>query len=134
MKKYFAILGLLVLLIPLVFGNIFDTSTAAAKDEDNSTKISGLLKLQLEAKLHALEAKPFEEDHVDILQAMQADGAEVINLNKQRIFIHASEELSQSQIEELEDMGLTLYLDSWIPPVNNHATGFIIADMPKPNF
>ena len=27
-------------------------------------------------------------------------------------------------------MGLTLYLDSWIPPVGAHPTGYIIADMP----
>ncbi|UCG55289.1 MAG: S8 family serine peptidase, partial [Dehalococcoidia bacterium] len=130
MKKYFTILGLLVFLISLVFGDTFDASTASAQDDANNTKISGLLALQVEAKLRSLEAKPLEEGRVDILQAMQAAGAEVMPLNKQRVFIYSVDKLSQSQIEELDDMGLTLYRDSWIPPVNNYATGFIIADMP----
>lgn len=54
----------------------------------------------------------------------------VDNLEIQRIFIHLSQEPSQSQIEEFEAMVITLYLDSWIPPVGAHPTGFIIADMP----
>jgi len=27
-------------------------------------------------------------------------------------------------------MNIVLYLDSWIPPVGAHSTGFILADMP----
>ena len=129
-RKHFTILGLLALLIPLVFGGIFPFPTALAQDNENNGKISSLLGIQVEAKLRALEAVPLKEGRVDILQALQATGAEVTPLNNQRIFIHAVEELSQSQVEELDTMGLTLYLDSWIPPVGEHPTGFIMADMP----
>ena len=61
---------------------------------------------------------------------MKNMGMRIDNLEIQRIFIHLNEELSQSQIEELKAMGVTLYLDSWIPPVGAHPTGFILADMP----
>lgn len=104
-------------------------SPAAAQDSEND-KISGLLALQVEAKLRALEVAPLEEGRVNILPAMQAMGMKLEDLNKQRIFIHLDQPLNQSQIEELESMGLTLYLDSWIPPLQNHPAGFILADMP----
>ena len=130
MRKYFATLGLLALLIPLVFGGTFQVPTALAQDGNNN-KISGLLALQVEAKLRAVDAggvtEALEEGQVDILQAM---GMRVDDLDKQTVFIHLAQEPSQSQIEQLEAIGITLYLDSWIPPVAAHPTGFIIADMP----
>jgi hypothetical protein len=27
-------------------------------------------------------------------------------------------------------MGITIFLNSWIPPVNNQPTGFLLADVP----
>jgi len=51
-------------------------------------------------------------------------------LNIQRIFIYLSEPLTHPQIAELEALGLSLYLDSWIPPTATHPEGFITADMP----
>ncbi len=61
MRRYFAILGLFALLIPLIFGSVFQASTALAQDGENSTKISGLLALQVEAKLRTLEPMALEE-------------------------------------------------------------------------
>jgi len=131
MKRYFAILALSALLIPLIFGGVFQASTALAQDGENNTKISGLLALQVEAKLRAVDAggviEALEEGQVDILQAM---GMRVDDLDKQTVFIHLAQEPTQSQIQQLEAIGITLYLDSWIPPVAAHPTGFIIADMP----
>ena len=57
-------------------------------------------------------------------------GMMVDNLEIQRIFIHLGDQLNSSQIAELEAMGIILYLDSWIPPLGIHPTGFMIADMP----
>ncbi|MFC1938143.1 hypothetical protein ACFLVS_00705 [Chloroflexota bacterium] len=88
MKKFFAILGLLALLVPLILGGILQASIASAQDS-GSSKISGLLALQIEAKLRALEAAPMEEGSVDSVPAMQPAGMEVEDLNKQRIFIHS---------------------------------------------
>jgi hypothetical protein len=64
------------------------------------------------------------------LEQMRSMGINVDNLEVQRIFIHLEQAPDASQIEELELMGITLYPDSWIPPVGNHPTGFVIADMP----
>jgi len=61
---------------------------------------------------------------------MKAMGMRVDDLGIQRIFIHLTKELNWSQVEELEAIGITLYLDSWIPPVGAHPTGFSLADMP----
>jgi len=61
---------------------------------------------------------------------MKNMGMRVDNLEIQLIFIHLGQELNTPQIEALEAMGITLYLDSWIPPVGAHPTGFLIADMP----
>ena len=130
MRKYLTILGLLVLLIPVIFAGTFQAPAAKAQDGEPETKISSLLGIQVEAKRRALEAAPLAEGQIDMLQAMQESGAIVTPLNQQRIFIHTTENLSQAQVEELEAMGLTLYPNSWIPPVKDHPTGFILADMP----
>ena len=88
-------------------------------------KISSLLLTQVNLKKEQID-KPTDEG----LNTMRQMGMMVDNLDKQRIFIHLERELDDSQVKELENMGLTLYLDSWIPPVGAHPTGFILADMP----
>ena len=67
---------------------------------------------------------------VERLELMKNMGMMVDNLAMQRLFIHLSKELITPQTEELEALGIILYLDSWIPPTGGHPTGFIIADMP----
>ncbi len=57
-------------------------------------------------------------------------GLQVNNLGVQRVFIHLDQELSSSQITELEAMGVIPYLNTWIPPIGSHPTGFMLADMP----
>jgi hypothetical protein len=96
-----------------------DTETTA------NEKISSLLLTQVNLKKEQID-KPTDER----LNTMRQMGMMVDNLDKQRIFIHLERELDDSQVKELENMGLTLYLDSWIPPVGAHPTGFILADMP----
>ena len=64
------------------------------------------------------------------LSMMRQMGMMVDNLENQRIFIHLERERDESQVKELQNMDLILYLHSWIPPVGAHPTGYIIADMP----
>ena len=54
----------------------------------------------------------------------------VDDLESQRIFIHMEKLPDDSHIEELESIGVVLYIDSWIPPLENHPSGFLLADMP----
>ena len=134
MKKYLAILGLIALLTQLLSGGLYQTASIQAQELDSGSKISSMLILQVEAKLRATEAggvpaaleASLQEGRVDILRT---PGIKLEDLDKQRIFIHLAEEPTESQIRELEAMGTTLYLDSWIPAVGDHPTGFLIADM-----
>jgi len=88
-------------------------------------KASSLLLSQIE-----LRQQQIAEPTAERLEQMKAMGMRVDDLEIQRIFIHLTKELNSSQVEELEAIGITLYLDSWIPPVGAHPTGFILADMP----
>jgi len=134
MRKYLAILALLALLTQLLLGGLYQTASVQAQELDSGGKISSLLTLQVEAKLRAAEAggvpaaleASLEEGRVDILQT---PGIKLEDLDKQRIFIHLAQEPTELQIQELRSMGITLYLDSWIPAVGDHPTGFLIADM-----
>ena len=115
-RMVIAFLILLLLILPV---SCSDTETIA------NDKISSLLLTQVNLKKEQID-KPTDER----LNTMRQMGMMVDNLEKQRIFIHLERELDDSQVKELENMGLTLYLDSWIPPVGAHPTGYIIADMP----
>ena len=88
-------------------------------------KLSSELMVQLNLRKEQI-ARPTP----DRLELMKSKGMRVDNLEIQRIFIHLSQKLNASQIEEIEAMGIVLYLDSWIPPVGNHPTGFLLADVP----
>jgi len=88
-------------------------------------KISGLLLTQVNFRIEQIDNPTTER-----LEMMKNMGMVVDNLESQRIFIHLEHELNDSQIKDLQNMGLTLYPDSWIPPVGAHPTGFILADMP----
>ena len=107
----------LIVLTPLL--------ASCSNSEMVNDKVSSLLLAQVN-----LREEQIADPTSDRLEIMKNIGMRVNNLEIQRIFIHLSQELNASQIEELESMGITLYLDSWIPPVGAHPTGFIIADMP----
>ena len=88
-------------------------------------KVSSLLATQIN-----LRQEQIAEPTPDRLEMMKGLGMRVDNLEIQRIFIYLADELNSSQIEELRAAGIILYLDSWVPPVGAHPTGFITADMP----
>jgi len=87
-------------------------------------KIDSLLQTQVKLKKEQLSNPTSER-----LQLMQNMGMRTDDLEKQRIFIHMKDLPDSSQVRELESMGIVLYLDSWIPPLENHSTGFLLADM-----
>ncbi|MFC2036290.1 FG-GAP-like repeat-containing protein, partial [Chloroflexota bacterium] len=135
MKKLFVILALLALLVQLSPGGLFLADSVEAQEPDTSLKVSSLLALQVQDKLRAIEARgvpvfPEESQQTGQLGILQGQDIGLESLDKQRIFIHFTQKPTQSQIVELEAVGITPYLDSWIPPLENHPTGFILADMP----
>ena len=122
MKRWQAALKLLPLLICLVLVLVMTSCGIVATPKE---KASALLLSQIE-----LRQQQIAEPTAERLEQMKAMGMRVDDLEIQRIFIHLTKELNSSQVEELEAIGITLYLDSWIPPVGAHPTGFILADMP----
>jgi hypothetical protein len=99
--------------------------TSCAQADIINDKVSSQLLAQVNLRKEQIAAPTS-----DRLELMKKMGMSVDNLEIQRIFIHLAEELNFSQTTELGAMGITLYLDSWIPPVGAHPTGYIIADMP----
>ena len=95
------------------------------EEEIVNEKVSSLLLMQID-----LRKAQIADPTADRLERMQNMGMRTEDLASQRIFVHLSQELTQSQLEELQDLGITVYVDSWIPPVGAHPTGFMLADMP----
>lgn len=48
------------------------------------------------------------------------------NCESLEVFVHMEKEVNQSRIKELEELGLILYPQSWIPPLGAHTTGYYI--------
>jgi len=88
-------------------------------------KASSLLLFQIELRQQQI-ASPTPER----LQQMKNMGLNVDNLDVQRIFIYLGEPITSAQVQELQAIGITLYLDSWISPAGEHHEGFLLADMP----
>ena len=99
--------------------------TSCATVATPNQKASSLLLLQIELRQQQI-ANPTPER----LQQMKNMGMKVDNLDIQRIFIYLAQPITSAQAQELQAMGITLYLDSWIPPTDEHQEGFLIADMP----
>jgi hypothetical protein len=88
-------------------------------------KSSSALLLQIALRKQQL-ASPTQER----LNQMQSMGMQTGNISMQRIYIYLAQQLTAGQQNELASIGITIYANSWIPPVANHPNGFILADMP----
>ena len=110
----------LVIGVSLVFLALVPIS--CSDTEEIGEKVSSQLLLHV-----GLRVEQAAEPTPERLEMMESLGMNVDNLESQRIFIHLRQELDASQIEELQSMGITLYLESWIPPVGAHSTGFLLA-------
>jgi hypothetical protein len=78
----------------------------------------------------ALRKEQLKSPTAERLSQMKSMGMRTENIAVQRIYIYLDKELTLSQTEELRSLGIILYMDSWIPPVSGHPTGFMLADMP----
>jgi len=137
-KKTAKIIGTIFVLLLLTFSSMPGvqavslpspvTSSRAISPQaaEPGLKVAALLKLQVSAKVRCQQVPPTADE----LGMMEARGMKTENLGMQRIFIHLAQEPTPSQIDELQAMGIIPYPDSWIPPVDEYPTGFIVADMP----
>ncbi len=135
MKTPLKIFGTIFLLLSLSLGTMPGVHAVSSGNSHQAlsfpaaepeAKVSALLSLQVEAKLRCQQVQPTAGE----LSMMQARGMNTKDLETQRVFIHLAQEPTVKQLDELESMGIIPYPDSWIPPVGEFPTGFIVADMP----
>jgi subtilisin family serine protease len=136
-KKVIKITGIIFVLLLLTFSSmpgvqavslppVTGSRVISPQAVEPGSKVASLLKLQVDAKVRCQQVPPTADE----LGMMETKGMRIENLGMQRIFIHLAQEPTPSQIDELQAMGITPYPDSWIPPVDEYPTGFIVADMP----
>lgn len=117
---------LLVSLIIIISATCISCSNGTPSENPlTATKASALLVRQVTLRREQL-ASPSSER----LAQMESLGMRTDNIGAQRIYIYLSQQLTATQVNELRSLNITLYVDSWIPPVANHPKGFLLADMP----
>jgi subtilisin family serine protease len=134
-RKYVTVLSILAIFIVLIMGSVLPFTDALAEEPEAGNKISSILAAQVAAKSRAMQAGGVQaaldaSQQAGFFDMLQTPDIRLEDPSQQRIFIHLSQEPSQSQLDELRTMGITPHPDSWIPPVGAHPTGFILADMP----
>lgn len=117
------VLGLINLLIAagLVLGmGEWWQSPAKSQAPPPVVKVSSLLGAQVQEKSQRFA------------QARQnrPRGMEAVEVPRQKLFVHFERFPSPTQTSELQEMGLLLFPDSWIPPAGAGPTGFMYAEMP----
>jgi hypothetical protein len=112
-----------ILLLLLAIAGLLASSCSG--NSMTNGKESSELQLQITLRQEQI-SKPTAER----LDQMQSMGMNAASLNIQRIYIYLKQPLTQIQANELQVMGITIFLNSWIPPVNNQPTGFLLADVP----
>ena len=101
------------------------SNTGSPAPEAWRDKISSELLFQIDMKLKQM-ASPDPQR----LKQMESAGMETGDLTRQKVFIHLRQPLTPAQVTELTDMNVTVYLDSWIPPVGVFPTGYYLAQLP----
>ncbi len=102
------------------------SSSNAQSNTDPDSKISALLARQIDLKLEAAAAASPGK----ALKALDASGANTGELQSQLVYLYMAKPPDGKQISELQSLGMTVYPDSWIPPVGIHPYGFLLTKMP----
>ncbi len=127
-------LGLLFICINPVFSDdhsivlpkyLMKAEKETGKDDKIGKKISGLLHLQIQIRKSYREQPTTQR-----FNAMRNMGMRTPETDTQLVYLHLKKKLSASKIKSLKKIGVIAYEDSWIPPLKNHPTGYVIASMP----
>jgi hypothetical protein len=106
--------------IALVF-----TAHNSSNPKQNLVKASEQLITQV-----GLRVDQIEQPNDDRLGTMSGIGLRLDPLGIQKVFVYMSTYPTMSEIIDMNNMGIVLYLDSWIPPLETHPYGFFLADLP----
>ena len=130
MKRFGAtkFLGIIGTLILLFLNACWVIPVNSAENETGESKVSSLLSLHIRIKT-SQPANNLQGTTKPAGVDPQTRGETTV-VDKEQIFIHFSQQPTTAQLNELNSLGVTVYLDSWMPPVNNFKTGFVLAEMP----
>jgi hypothetical protein len=98
---------------------------SCSDSQTTQSKISSALQLQIN-----LRKEQIVSPTPDRLAQIKALGMNVANIGIQKIYIYVNQQLTPAQVNRLQTMNVTVYMDSWIPPVGNHPTGYYLAEIP----
>jgi subtilisin family serine protease len=131
------IFAIAIILILLATGLPFSGSLSvtvpvvSASDSSSISKISSLLSLRVKMKTSYLaKAGTLPQGQVALPEADTQASGDLTQLNHEKVFLYFMQRPTAANLSDLAALGVTTYPDSWIPPVGNHPTGFILADMP----
>lgn len=113
---------------PLILsGYLKGIKNKTEKDVRAEKKMSGLLRLQMQLR-NSYREQPTSE-RLSAMQKMGMKTAEA-EMDKQLVYIHARKKLSAAKVASLKKIGVVVFENSWIPPLENHPTGYVIASVP----
>ena len=87
-----------------------------------SSKVTSLLKLQLNLKQAYLDKK--------IQQLPKIKAAEMNRADRQQVFLFYERFPDGVEIQRIENIGGIIYPETWIPPVGVHPYGYVLASVP----
>ncbi|MEW6142746.1 MAG: S8 family serine peptidase [Chloroflexota bacterium] len=130
MKKLISIAAGLLAVLVLLLAAIPPGQPAMAADPQPGSKISSFLDLRIKAKM-AKAAQPAALRRAaapaNVDRNVVSDNE---NLTHEQVFIYFAQRPTARQVSELAAIGVTVYPESWMPPVGKHPTGFVLADAP----
>jgi subtilisin family serine protease len=105
---------------------LFATSVWADEEVNLWSKMEGFLQAQLSAKMKFLEDGSRSELDLMVKNRVGVDDSDP---SRQRVFLHFRSFPGPAELSELKGLDVKVYQDTWIPPLENHPTGFMIADL-----
>ena len=117
MRNIWRILSILVLVVTLLSCFLLPPYPMAA-DDPGSKVSSSLIKAIDERATHR---QPL------LSGAVQEPAPDPLNVS---VFIYTYSKPEAAQVADMSSLGVTAYMDSWIPPVGTHPQGFITALVP----
>ncbi len=99
---------------------------AEAQPATSAGKISSLLGAQLQLKSRTFAAGGPMQAQTGV------SGAPLVTapISRQKVFLHLKEFPSPDQVAELQNLGVSIYVDSWIPPTPANPSGFLYTEIP----
>jgi subtilisin family serine protease len=126
----FRVITLLVVITLILITFWVDPHSDAAGLKTEGSKISSFLAFRIEMKT---KMKQSDESRVEMSSGDMQSLGEMTSLDNEKVFIYFAKPPTANQAKELGGLGVKIYPDSWIPPVGDFPTGFVLADIPIEN-